>query len=291
MKKFDWNTLAVRRLVTLGLSEDQAHHDVTTRILVRDSWHVQAEIRSNQAGVVAGLPLVGLYFKAFNFHCRFRTFVKEGAFVQPGQRLAVIEGPARIVLSAERPALNALQHLSGIATYTCAQVKRLGRSKTKLLDTRKTLPGWRLLEKYAVRCGGATNHRMSLGDAILIKENHLRICRLAGADWVNDVHSFRQHRRLPLQVEVQTPEDLRDAVRLKPERVLLDNMAFSTLKKVIQKLRRELPSAEIEISGGVRPEELPRLSRLGVERISMGRLTHSAPVFDCSLDITGVDTR
>ena len=185
--------------------------------------------------------------------------------------------------------MNALQHLSGIASFTRKQVDRLGSRRSAIYDTRKTLPGWRELQKYAVRCGGGKNHRMSLKDSVLIKDNHLQICRLIQNDWLQAMTRLRrQHPSLPVEIEIQTPQDLSDALRLKPNQVLLDNMPLAKLRSLVKRLRLQLPQAEIEISGGVRTEQLPSLGRIGVERISMGRLTHSAPAFDCALDITRV---
>jgi nicotinate-nucleotide pyrophosphorylase (carboxylating) len=281
----NWKNVQIRKLIALALEEDQAAQDVTTRTLIGAGWRATAEIRAKQSGVVAGIPLAEAFFKAVNPRLRFRALAREGSTVRPGQAMARIVGSARAILSGERLALNALQHLCGIATYTALQVKRLGRSRTGLFDTRKTIPGWRLLEKYAVRCGGGQNHRISLADAMLIKENHLKLARAARLPWVRRVQEFRRkHPRFPVQIEIQTESDLKEAILAGPQRVLLDNMPPARLQRTIALLRVELPNCEIEISGGVRPEQLPRLAKLGVERISMGRLTHSAPAFDCSLD-------
>jgi nicotinate-nucleotide pyrophosphorylase (carboxylating) len=281
----DWHNAQIRKLISLALLEDRANDDVTTRTLIGARWKAKAEIRSKQSGVVAGLPLAAAFFKAVSPRLRFRPLVPDGAKVKSGQALARIEGSARAILGGERPALNALQHLSGIATYTAQQVKRLGHSRTGLFDTRKTIPGWRLLEKYAVLCGGGKNHRLSLADAMLIKENHLKLARAARFPWVRRIQHFRKMRpRFPVQIEIQTESDLKEAILAKPQRVLLDNMSPARLRRTIVLLRKQLPKCEIEISGGVRADQLARLSKLGVERISMGRLTHSAPAFDCSLD-------
>ena len=288
----NWNAPEIRALVRSALREDHARADLTTRLLIRRRWRLEATIVAKQSGVVAGLPLAARVLRALDATIRFKAMVSDGSAVKPGQRLALIRGKARAVLSAERAALNALQHLSGIATFTREQVNKLKGTGARLYDTRKTLPGWRLLQKYAVRCGGATNQRMSLGDAILIKENHLKVVRLAGrlrraspkagSDWYSRVRS------LPIQLEVQTARDLRDALRLKPQRVLLDNLTLRALKRMTRILRKAVPGIESEFTGGVRPKNLRFLAKLRPERISMGRLTHSFPAFDCSLDITRV---
>ncbi|MFA5975591.1 MAG: carboxylating nicotinate-nucleotide diphosphorylase [Elusimicrobiota bacterium] len=289
----NWKNREILKLIQLGLHEDDARNDVTTNTLIAPARKVRAEICAKQHGVVAGLPLAQLFFQSLDPSIRFSTSLSDGATIHPGSVMAVVQGNARTVLSAERPALNALQHLSGIATFTAQQVKRLGASsKTKLFDTRKTLPGWRLLEKYAVRCGGGMNHRMSLGDAVLVKDNHLKICRLSGDDGGSRLLELRQQRPdLHIQVEIQTTQDLQEALVLKPHKVLLDNLSIPKLKTMIRRLRAAIPNVEIELSGGIKPRQLPALAKLGVERISMGCLTHSAPSFNCSLDITHVYPR
>jgi nicotinate-nucleotide pyrophosphorylase (carboxylating) len=287
--RVDWNSSEIRRLIELALAEDHGRDDVTTQALIGKSWRVVAEIRSKQHGVVAGLPLAKLFFQRFDSRAQVSLLIQDGRPVRPGEGLLRVKSSARAVLSAERPALNALQHLSGVASYTNAQVAKLGRTRTQLFDTRKTIPGWRTLEKYAVKCGGAQNHRLHLADAVLVKENHIELCRAVGRDWVRDIQTLRRRRpNFPVQIEIQTDRDLSDAIAARPQRVLLDNMPPRTLKRMIARLRKELPGIEIEISGGVRSEDLPYIRRLGVERVSMGKLTHSAPAFDCSLDFVRV---
>jgi len=309
----NWDSPSIHHLIAEALREDSARQDITTRALIPASWRLEAAIRAKERGVLAGLPLAARFFEALDKRCRVQLKTKDGQKVGPGQTLFLIKGPARSILSAERPALNTLQHLSGIATFTHQQVLKLRGTRAKLFDTRKTLPGWRALQKYAVTCGGGQNHRISLGDAILVKENHLKILRAAS---FLARHPRGRHRGsinlessnvdgFPLtvrgndtlrknanriQIEIQSPHDLKEALTLKPSRVLLDNLSVPRLKAMIRTLRRELPETEIEISGGVKPENLRQLARLGVERISMGKLTHSAPAFDCSMDILRVHT-
>lgn len=287
----NWDAPEIQAIVRSALHEDSARGDLTTRILIDPAWRIDALIVAKQRGIVAGLPLAERFLKALDRSIRFRQLVEDGTRVRPGVALAALSGKARSVLSAERPALNALQHLSGIATFTHKQIRKLRGTGAHLYDTRKTLPGWRFLQKYAVRCGGGTNHRMSLGDAVLIKENHLEIARKAGSDWVARVQeAMNKHRRL-LQMEVQTERDLRDALKLKPQRVLLDNLEPHDLKRMMRVLKKAISGIEIEFTGGIKPEDLRPLAKLRPNRISMGRLTHSTPAFDCSLDITNVHTR
>jgi nicotinate-nucleotide pyrophosphorylase (carboxylating) len=185
--------------------------------------------------------------------------------------------------------LNGIQHLSGISTFTRQQVKRLGVGRSAIFDTRKTIPGWRELEKYAVRCGGGKNHRMTLGESVLIKDNHLQLCRLAKTDWIGAIRRLRRTRPgLAIELEVQSARDFNEALVLKPDQVLLDNLKTAQLRTYVKRLRQHLPKVETEVSGGVQTDQLKGLNKLGIDRISMGRLTHSAPAFDCSLDITHV---
>jgi len=287
----DWNAPEIDAIVRSALHEDRARHDLTSRLLIEPHWRIEAAILAKQYGIVAGLPLAERFLKAFDPSIHFRHRVNDGSRVKPGEILAELSGRARSILSAERPALNALQHLSGIATFTHKQVRKLRGTGAHLYDTRKTLPGWRFLQKYAVRCGGGMNHRMSLGDAVMIKENHLEIARKIGSDWIGRVKKATQKRRAFLQMEIQTERDLRDALRLKPQRALLDNLELRDLRRMRRVLRNAIPGIEIEFTGGIRPEDLRKLAKLRPDRISMGKLTHSTPAFDCSLDITDVYSR
>jgi nicotinate-nucleotide pyrophosphorylase (carboxylating) len=285
----NWTSSPIRHLIRQALQEDAARQDVTTQTLIPSDLKIEAVIRAKQTGVVCGLPLAEASFKALDSRLSFQKHIKEGQEVRSGQVLAVIRGKARAILSGERTALNAVQHLSGVATYTREQVRRLPPGRTGIYDTRKTIPGWRELQKYAVKCGGGKNHRMSLKDGVLIKDNHLQICRLIGKDWMSAIRTLRKKRpSLPVELEVQTERDMKDALRLKPHQVLLDNMRPAAMRKLGKRLRQAIRGVELEVSGGVKAEQLRVLGRLGVERISMGRLTHSAPAFDCALDITRV---
>lgn len=282
----NWNSPAIRRLISAALVEDDARRDVTSLALIPRHVKRTALVVAGQDGTVCGLPLARQIFRRVSSHIVCRLFIKEGASVRSGQPLLRLVGPARDLLAGERPALNAIQHLSGIATLTARAVRAARGTRTRVLDTRKTLPGWRALEKYAVRCGGGDNHRQSLGDAVLVKENHLAICRAERMDWAARLARLRRRRpRLPIEIEVQTWKDVADVTAFKPQRVLIDNWPRRELRRLIGRLRREIPGVELELSGGIRVKDVRRLARLGVERISIGELTHSAPAFRCSLDI------
>ncbi len=284
-----FSTPRLHSLIQSALQEDSAQSDVSTRLVVNPKTRVQAILIAKESGVVAGLPIAAAIFKQWDRSIQFKPLTHDGRRIKRGTKIALIKGRARSVLTAERPALNILQHLSGIATYAREQVDRLKGTGVVLLDTRKTLPGYRLLQKYAVRCGGAKNHRMSLGDAVMLKENHLQLARLSNEDWISKCRVWmRTHRKQDFQMEIQTQQDLRSALLLKSPRVLLDNLPPRTMRKMIRTLKKQIPGVEIEITGGVKPENLRRLAKLGAHRISMGRLTHSVKAFDISLDITHV---
>jgi nicotinate-nucleotide pyrophosphorylase (carboxylating) len=284
--RMNWKSPALRTLIKLSIKEDAARQDITTRTLIPAGLKIEAQIRAKQNGIACGLPMAVLCFHALDTRLQFVAKVREGQRIKTGQLMASLRGQARSILSAERTALNAVQHLSGIATYTREQVDRLNGGQARIYDTRKTLPGWRDLEKYAVACGGGKNHRRSLSDGALIKENHLHIARAVRRDWLKRAKTLKT--RMPVEMEIQTWRDLVEAFELAPDQLLLDNMDLKTLRKLVQDIRRQLPRVAIEVSGGIRPDQLKALSRLPIDRISMGRLTHSAPAFDCALDITHV---
>ena len=279
----------IKKIIAEALREDAVKNDITTTALIPKKQISRAYIIFKEDGVVCGLEIARAVFRTIDKNIQFSARFKDGARVKKNTKIAFLKGKTRALLAGERVALNFLGHLSGVATLTNDFVKKMAPLKTPLLDTRKTTPLLRELERYAVRCGGGKNHRMSLKTSVLIKDNHLRICRLIKKDWMGAIKNLRRkHPSLPVEMEIQTSQDLHDAFRLSPHQVLLDNMRPTKLRTFVKRLRPRLPGVEIEISGGVRTEQLRGLRRLGVERISMGRLTHSAPAFDCALDITRV---
>ena len=287
----NWDAPEIQAIVRSALHEDSARGDLTTRILIDPAWRIDAAIVAKQRGIIAGLAAGGEIPEGPRPLDPVPATGRRRDPRPPGSGSGHSERKGSLGPLGGAPGLNALQHLSGIATFTHKQLRKLKGTGAHLYDTRKTLPGWRFLQKYAVRCGGGINHRMSLGDAVLIKENHLEIARMAGSDWVARVqHAMKKHRKF-LQMEVQTERDLRDALRLKPQRVLLDNLEPHDLKRMMRILKKAIPGIEIEFTGGIKPADLRPLAKLRPDRISMGRLTHSTPAFDCSLDITHVYTR
>ncbi len=226
---------------------------------------------------MCGLALFGQVFVTLDPRVWFKLLARDGAKVKRGQVLAEVSGPCRSVLSAERTALNFIQRLSGIATLTAEYVRRVKGLRTVILDTRKTTPGWRELEKYAVRCGGGRNHRAGLYDMVLVKDNHI-----AAAGSVAEALRRCRGSRLKLEVEVKNLAELDEALAAGAKFIMLDNMSPALMRQAV---RRARGGAKLEASGGVTLATIRRIARTGVDYISVGALTHSAPAFDISLDV------
>ncbi|HEY2783713.1 MAG TPA: carboxylating nicotinate-nucleotide diphosphorylase [Fimbriiglobus sp.] len=277
--------LACRRLVEMALAEDLGPAgDRTSESVISAGARGVAAFVARSGGVIAGLSAVELVAAAVSHDLAFQSKVNDGTKVEPKTVIATIEGPLRALLVSERTALNFLQRLSGIATLTRKYVEAVAGTKAKVLDTRKTTPGWRLLEKYAVRMGGGANHRVGLFDGVLIKDNHL--AGLSGdiRKAISLARSFPANAGLPIEVEVDSLDQLDLALLEKPEIVLLDNMGPDLLCEAV--LRRNLasPSTHLEASGGVTLDTIRSIAETGVDRISVGALTHSAPALDIALD-------
>jgi nicotinate-nucleotide pyrophosphorylase (carboxylating) len=272
---------AVREIVATALREDLgAAGDVTTAATIPASTVAAADLVPREDGVVAGLPVAAYVFETVSQgRLRVEFGTADGARVTAGEVLATVRGPVRDLLTAERTALNLLGHLSGIATLTRRWVDAIEGTGARIRDTRKTLPGLRALEKYAVRCGGGANHRMSLSDADLVKDNHV-----AAAGGV--VRAFERVRAaypgLPLEVEVDTLAQAREVIDAGAELVLLDNMAPDVMREVVVYAAGR---ARLEASGGLALANARDVARTGVDYLSVGALTHSAPVLDIGLDL------
>ena len=261
------------------LAEDMGSGgDVTSASTIAADARFSAEVVCREAITLAGLDVAAAFFRALDRHVRIQPFAGDGEQVAAGTVLMRIEGNARAMLTAERSALNTLQHLSGIATLTRRYVGAIAGTGATLLDTRKTLPGLRLLDKYAARMGGAENHRMRLDDGILIKDNHVAVCggvaaavraaKAAGLD-------------MPVQVEVDTLEQIEEALEACADRLLLDNMPPEVLRKAVARVAGKVP---LEASGGVTLETIRNIAETGVDYISVGRITQSAPAVDIGMD-------
>ena len=269
----------LREHVRASLDEDQAFNDISTVATVVSTRHARGTIVARQDGVVAGLALCAEAFRQLDAGVTMQLHVDDGDRVAKGVPVMQVSGRARALLSAERVALNYLQHLSGIATLTASFVALVQGTGARIVDTRKTTPGWRALEKYAVRAGGGVNHRMDLGSGVLIKDNHLAAL---GGDIGDAVARARALAPgTPIQVECDTLAQVDQALVAHADWVLLDNMSVPMLREAVTKCRGR---AVTEASGGVRLDVVRAIAETGVDRISIGALTHSAPALDLSLD-------
>jgi nicotinate-nucleotide pyrophosphorylase (carboxylating) len=272
-------------LVLLALAEDGAHDDVTTRALVRaDQWGASVIVAKDD-GIIAGLPVAAAAMTALDEEVAFDTLVADGDRVSAGARLAAVEGSLASILSAERVALNFLQRLSGIATLTREFVDAVAGTKAVILDTRKTTPGLRHLERYAVRCGGGQNHRFNLASGVLIKDNHIAAVRSRGIDDLSDVVTLARQtapHTMRIEVEVTNLVMLKEALQGGADIILLDNMDVAEIRSCVEVVAGR---ALVEASGGVTLDNVRAIAATGVDYISIGRLTHSAPSLDISLEV------
>ncbi len=289
------NLANLTQRLSWALKEDGAASDVTTQALPGvGSTRLKANLLVKKTGVLCGGKLAPIIFKLLDPRARVQILKKDGSRVQAGHVVARIEASTRALLGGERLMLNLICHLSGIATLTRAYVDAVRRTSAKILDTRKTTPLWRDLERYAVACGGGTNHRFSLADAVLVKDNHQQFLAnrsLAVEDVYGKSAGFRSKKSVAfVEIEATNRKQVWDAIKAKPNIILLDNMPLNQLKaaiEIIKAARVALSSSEplIEVSGGVTVENAKKYAEAGVDRISVGALTHSAPALDLSLEV------
>jgi len=298
-------------LIKLALREDIGRGDITTQAIISEQAKVQAVIKSKQTGIVTGLPVSKAVFNLVDEKIKFLPLVEEGSKVKNNQNIAHLEGKARGILTGERTALNFLAQLSGIATLTRKYVEKVKPYRAKILDTRKTTPGLRHLEKYAVRMGGGHNHRMGLYDMVLIKDNHIKMQNapreIQGISGTKSSESFQDSRgkckmqklvglareNVPkgtkIELEVVNLQELKEALETPVDIIMLDNMNLVTIRKAMELFRQHYKSGskrpQVEVSGKVNLNNVRRIARTGVDRISVGELTHSAKVMDISLEV------
>jgi len=273
--------IAVERAVAAALAEDLGRAgDITTNSIIPDGAMADAAIVARRTGVIAGLPLAQEAFRRLDPSVKFAAELKDGDEVEPATVVARISGPARAILSGERVALNFLGRLSGVATATNTFAKLIAHTKAKIVDTRKTTPGLRVFEKYAVLCGGGANHRFGLDDAVLIKDNHIAVAGGIAAA----LRSAKAHigHLVKIEIEVDTLDQLDEVIAEGADAVLLDNMEPVLLRAAVAKIKGRMV---VEASGGVTPESVVAIAESGVDLISTGWITHSAPVLDLGLDI------
>jgi nicotinate-nucleotide pyrophosphorylase (carboxylating) len=272
--------LLVERAVAAALEEDlDAAGDITTDAIVPAEAKGEASIVARQAGVIAGLDLAEAAFKALDPEMRFIRLVQDGARVESGGTVATVAGKTRALLTGERTALNFLGRLSGIATLTAAYVKAVEGTGARIACTRKTTPGLRAFEKYAVRAGGGVNHRFGLYDAVLVKDNH--IAAAGGLSQALERLQTRNGHVVKIEVEVDTLDQLKEALKFPIDAVLLDNMAVETLRQAVKLVAGRVT---VEASGGVTLETVGKIASTGVDLISVGALTHSPRNLDSSLE-------
>lgn len=278
--RFPLTRTQLTKRVQEALEEDGAFNDITSIATVVSDRRARGALVARQAGTIAGLPLALEAFRLLDPRVSMRVDVEDGMSVQAGATVLYISGHARAMLSAERVALNFLQHLSGVATLTARFVRETQGTRAKILDTRKTTPGWRSLEKYAVRAGGGTNHRMDLASSVLIKDNHL-----AAVDG-NVMLAVRRARELApsgtrIEVECASVEQVESAIEAGADIILLDNMSLDMMRESVQRAAGRVP---LEVSGGVTLDTVRRIAETGVDFISVGAITHSAPALNLALD-------
>jgi len=270
----------IEKIISLAIEEDINTGDITTNALIPEESRAIAEMTAKAPGIVSGLDIALRVFKYIDSTTIWTPLVKEGERVSKGDKIARIEGSYRALLTAERTALNILQRMSGIATATAIFVKELEGTKTRLLDTRKTAPGMRLLDKMAVKAGGATNHRMGLYDMALIKDNHIKV---AGGI-TNAVKQVRASIPAGIKIEVEVTDlnETREALTAGADIIMLDNMTNEAMTEAVKVIDRR---AETEASGNMNVQRLKEVAATGVDYISVGALTHSVTALDISMNI------
>ena len=295
-----------RQLVRLAVREDLSHgQDWTTVALVPRDRQAQAQVIVRQAGILAGMRATACALHEMDSQVNWQPELEDGGRIEPGDVVALMQGPARNLLTCERIVLNFLARLSGIASRTSHFVDAVASTEARIYDTRKTTPGWRKLEKYAVRCGGGHNHRTGLYDAVLIKDNHLalgraldcsegpfdpaqavgRVRRCLNQLGPNSTRDTPNVRDCLVEVEIDALATLEDVLAVGPDLVLLDNFSPPSLRSAVQLRDRVAPHIELEASGGIDLQSVRDVAASGVERISVGAITHSAPALDVSLDV------
>lgn len=274
------NSVLLDKVIENGLMEDIGTGDITTNSLVGVDATAIALIHAKEGGVIAGIPVAEKVFKHLDEGIIFDAQVKDGTKVEPRTILATVSGNARAILTGERLALNFLQRLSGIATKTATLVELVSMYPVRIVDTRKTTPGLRMLEKYAVRIGGGSNHRFGLYDAILIKDNHIKVA--GGINQAINMARRNNSHTLKVEVEVQDLDGVSEALTANADIILLDNMEPSVMREAVEMIAGR---ALVEASGGISKETVVSVAKSGVDLISMGCLTHSVEALDISLDI------
>ncbi len=281
----------IRLIIKRALREDIGREDITTLLAIPYHFKMRGTILAKEKGILCGIDIAKSVFKERSRTIKFKALKSEGEKFSAGERIALVEGDARLILSCERVALNFLSLLSGVATLTYEFVKRTKGTPAKILDTRKTTPNLRILEKYAVRIGGGYNHRYSLQEAILIKDNHLRAGRFIHKGQIDQqrlskcISYLRTFSGIKIEIEVEDFEEFKKVIAYKPDIVMLDNFSLSEIEKAVRYRDLYFPKVKLEVSGGVSLVNVRRISHTGVDFISVGALTHSPKAIDFSLEV------
>lgn len=285
---FNGNHQAMRDQIRAWLQEDIGTGDVTTQFTIPAGSISKGIIHAKEAGIIAGIPVAQLVFEVVDPALRFQACVQDGQFVEKGTTLIEVEGSTHSILTGERLALNLMQRLSGIATKTHAFVTALQGLPTRLVDTRKTTPGHRLLEKYAVRVGGGANHRFGLYDAVMIKDNHIK----GAGGIIPAVTRARENipHTMKIEVEVEDFNQLEEALQSQADIIMLDNMAPARMTEAVKIVKERAPHVIVEASGGVTLTTVREIAESGVDVISVGGLTYSVAALDISLDLNAKKT-
>lgn len=274
----------IKKIIRRSIAEDRSRQDLTTKLLIPETHMSMASVVAKTRGIIAGTEIAKQVFLEVDPKLKVNILIKDGTEVKPGNVVASIKGKTSSILKAERVALNFLQRLSGIASDTSRYVQAVEGTHVYITDTRKTTPGLRTLEKYAVRVGGGVNHRMHLADGILIKDNHIAALRKQGLDIKEIVTKARQKAslRAKIETEVKTPEEAAQASEAGADMILLDNMNLEDMRQAVRLVKGR---ALIEASGGINLENVRAVAETGVNRISVGALTHSSKALDLSLEL------
>ncbi len=287
-------TEPVLNIIKSAIKEDVGNSDITTNSLIPTGVNTSAYIFFKEPGVVCGLGICEKIFSLINKDLHIKLNCSDGDYVEKDKAVIYLEGPARAILTGERVALNFLGYLSGIATKTKAYVDKIKPYSTKLVDTRKTTPNLRILEKYAVRMGGGFNHRHGLYDQVLIKDNHLALIKhnlqnKKESYVIKSILAARKKvtKQIKIEVEVENLEHFRDALSANPDIIMLDNMAPEAIKEAVLEKNKHNPRIVLEASGGITLDNISEYAKTGVDMISVGALTHSVKSIDVSLEIIG----
>lgn len=280
----------IKSIVKKAIQEDIGRGDITTKLIVCPQNKIEAIIICKEKSVLCGIELAREAFYQINPNLKFHPYKKDGQTIKKNEIIAEIKGEAASILTAERVALNFICLLSGIATYTQKFVSKIKGTKAKIMDTRKTTPGLRILEKYAVRVGGGYNHRYGLWDGILVKDNHLRVCQVISKNKIKKrnlslMMKKLKKSKLPVEIEAENFYEFCQIIKFSPDIIMLDNFSLSEIKKAVNYRNKYFPKVKLEASGGITLTNIKDIALTGIDFISIGSLTHSPEAIDFSLEI------